>query len=291
MDLSWLGAGPSLGAQRPRSVASGLSASGPAALSLSRHSTAAYASADAGAAGEDLRVSEGLRRSVEKRRAMSVDRVKSAAETSKLRSGPGRAIASWPKASTAEGHAAGRNGDGRANNSSSAAEEIVSLSRHLHGTEDRRSTSAADRRLEVRTKALSLPCVSTVFLSKTVPLHALRHVRRRRSGRKHGTAGMCLQALPTAGRSRRPRYVVQDCNSGPLPLRMSSKSFPVCVLDHEGVLAAARQRPSPARPLADGYRQRERRAAAARGAEDAGRLGACNPTAATAGGAVAEGLA
>eukprot|EP01051_Picozoa_sp_SAG22_P014308 SAG22_NODE_1715_length_3747_cov_2.226700_5_plen_112_part_00 len=32
----------------------------------------------------------------------------------------------------------------------------------------------------------------------------------------------------------RARYVVQDCNSGPLPLRMSSKSFPVCVLDHTG---------------------------------------------------------
>eukprot|EP01051_Picozoa_sp_SAG22_P011134 SAG22_NODE_1048_length_5851_cov_33.333449_5_plen_826_part_00 len=32
----------------------------------------------------------------------------------------------------------------------------------------------------------------------------------------------------------RDRCVVQDCNSGPLPLRMSSKSFPVCVLDHEG---------------------------------------------------------
>eukprot|EP01051_Picozoa_sp_SAG22_P002005 SAG22_NODE_85_length_21510_cov_6.472187_11_plen_426_part_00 len=30
------------------------------------------------------------------------------------------------------------------------------------------------------------------------------------------------------------RYVVQDCNSGPLPLRMPSKSFPVCVLDHVG---------------------------------------------------------
>eukprot|EP01051_Picozoa_sp_SAG22_P003613 SAG22_NODE_178_length_16142_cov_13.187995_14_plen_281_part_00 len=29
--------------------------------------------------------------------------------------------------------------------------------------------------------------------------------------------------------------MVQDCNSGPLPLRMSSKSFPVCVLDHAGV--------------------------------------------------------
>eukprot|EP01051_Picozoa_sp_SAG22_P002443 SAG22_NODE_109_length_19706_cov_464.723772_8_plen_78_part_00 len=28
--------------------------------------------------------------------------------------------------------------------------------------------------------------------------------------------------------------MVQDCNSGPLPRRMSSKSFPVCVLDHEG---------------------------------------------------------
>eukprot|EP01051_Picozoa_sp_SAG22_P021685 SAG22_NODE_4890_length_1140_cov_1.185399_1_plen_222_part_10 len=32
--------------------------------------------------------------------------------------------------------------------------------------------------------------------------------------------------------------MVQDCNSGPLPLRMSSKSFPVCVLDHEGLLQA-----------------------------------------------------
>eukprot|EP01051_Picozoa_sp_SAG22_P008543 SAG22_NODE_657_length_8082_cov_7.277590_2_plen_82_part_00 len=28
--------------------------------------------------------------------------------------------------------------------------------------------------------------------------------------------------------------MVQDCNSGPLPLRMSSKNFPVCVLDHKG---------------------------------------------------------
>eukprot|EP01051_Picozoa_sp_SAG22_P013750 SAG22_NODE_1577_length_4074_cov_1.659371_3_plen_162_part_00 len=29
--------------------------------------------------------------------------------------------------------------------------------------------------------------------------------------------------------------MVQDCNSGPLPPRMSSKSFPVCVLDHKGL--------------------------------------------------------
>eukprot|EP01051_Picozoa_sp_SAG22_P011160 SAG22_NODE_1052_length_5802_cov_1.994564_4_plen_96_part_00 len=52
----------------------------------------------------------------------------------------------------------------------------------LAGGEALAAVPAGD--VEVSTKALSLPCVSTVFLSKTVPLRALRHVRRRRSGRK-----------------------------------------------------------------------------------------------------------
>eukprot|EP01051_Picozoa_sp_SAG22_P000509 SAG22_NODE_14_length_33165_cov_13.196698_28_plen_507_part_00 len=41
-------------------------------------------------------------------------------------------------------------------------------------------------------------------------------------------------ALNAPGLRVPPRCVVQDCYSGPLPLRMSSKSFHVCVLDHTG---------------------------------------------------------
>eukprot|EP01051_Picozoa_sp_SAG22_P007374 SAG22_NODE_517_length_9528_cov_3.821508_3_plen_216_part_00 len=50
-------------------------------------------------------------------------------------------------------------------------------------------------------------------------------------------AGVCRR--PSTGLLARLGYMGQDCNSGPLPLRMSSKSFPVCVLDHTGQLSAA----------------------------------------------------
>eukprot|EP01051_Picozoa_sp_SAG22_P012404 SAG22_NODE_1287_length_4872_cov_2.731615_3_plen_170_part_00 len=47
-----------------------------------------------------------------------------------------------------------------------------------------------------------------------------------------GDGSSSWQDQPARLHSIIPEYVVQDCNSAPLPLRMSSKSFPVCVLDH-----------------------------------------------------------
>eukprot|EP01051_Picozoa_sp_SAG22_P001701 SAG22_NODE_70_length_22717_cov_12.413741_4_plen_645_part_00 len=55
---------------------------------------------------------------------------------------------------------------------------------------------------------------------------------RRAAGQAARLAGLEQGGRPCA------RYVVQDCNSGPLPLRMSSKSFPVCVLGHVGQLTS-----------------------------------------------------
>eukprot|EP01051_Picozoa_sp_SAG22_P014609 SAG22_NODE_1798_length_3548_cov_39.134532_2_plen_235_part_00 len=55
------------------------------------------------------------------------------------------------------------------------------------------------------------------------------------AARGAGAVAAAAAAPPVpAPASPEQRYVVQDCNSGPLPLRMSSKSFPVCVLDHKG---------------------------------------------------------
>eukprot|EP01051_Picozoa_sp_SAG22_P003087 SAG22_NODE_146_length_17566_cov_17.597847_3_plen_551_part_00 len=108
---------------------------------------------------------------------------------------------------------------------------------------------AACRLPKVSCKALSFCCGSTVFPSKTVPFLAVclsstgAH-QAGRDGLRRPAEPAGAGYPPPAGRVRagraRPgargdlRYVVQDCNSGPLPLRMSSKSFPVCVLDHTG---------------------------------------------------------
>eukprot|EP01051_Picozoa_sp_SAG22_P014126 SAG22_NODE_1670_length_3847_cov_30.303895_6_plen_169_part_00 len=57
-----------------------------------------------------------------------------------------------------------------------------------------------DRWRQVRTKALPLPCVSTVFLSKTVPFHAVLHNTQAVVDRKAAVIHVAQDALDSCRR-------------------------------------------------------------------------------------------